>query len=142
MRDRITRIASGIVVLCLAAVCFLVLAATPSQILSSASAFQAESDRNLRIESTFLLAQLAGMSTPSLILSNASAFQGVSDRGLLESQTFLLANLTAGILVKSNTLASIPTLSPGDTYYWSSNGVAYVITDSPSGTLVTNKLGP
>lgn len=47
-----------------------------------------------------------------------------------------------GFLAKSNVLASIPALVKGDTYYWSSNGVAYVICSSPTGVLTTNKLGP
>jgi len=47
-----------------------------------------------------------------------------------------------GVVVKSNTPATIPTLQPGDTYYWSSNGVAYVTCSSPSGALTTTKLGP
>jgi len=118
-------------------------AATPNQILISAAPFQAESDRDLRISSTYLLAQLAGVAaTPNIILSNAAPFQAFSDRDLLMAQVSLLNNLSAGILIKSNTLASIPALNPGDTYYWSSNGVAYVITSSPSGSLATNKLGP
>jgi hypothetical protein len=47
-----------------------------------------------------------------------------------------------GMLVHSSTMASIPTLAKGDIYFWSSNGVAYVICSSPTGVLTTNKLGP
>jgi hypothetical protein len=47
-----------------------------------------------------------------------------------------------GLVVRSNSLASIPTLLPGDTFYWSSNGVAYVICSNPSGVLTTNKIAP
>jgi len=116
---------------------------TPNQVLSSAAPFQAMSDRDLRVSSAFLLSQMALVgATPTAILSNAATFQAMSDRDLQVAQTYLLNNLSGGFLVRSNTLASIPTLTPGDTYYWSSNGVAYVITDSPSGVLVTNKLGP
>lgn len=126
-----------------ASVLFLIAASTPNQILSSAAPFYGDSDRDLRISMTYLLSQVAGVgTTPSTIASNAAAFQGMSDRDLLIAQTYLLNNLSGGFLVKSNTLASIPTLNPGDTYYWSSNGVAYVICNSPSGTLTTNKLGP
>jgi hypothetical protein len=49
---------------------------------------------------------------------------------------------TNGLYVRSNTLASIPTLIKGDAYFYSSNGVLYVITSSPSGVLATNKLAP
>jgi|SRR5882672_12577837 len=118
-------------------------AATPSQILSSGAAFQAASDRDLQVSKTYLLTLLAGVpAMPNTIMSNAAALQSLSDRELSIAQVSLLNNLSAGILIKSNTLASIPALNPGDTYYWSSNGVAYVITSSPSGSLATNKLGP
>ncbi len=53
-----------------------------------------------------------------------------------------IASANAGFLVHSNTLASLPTLVSGDNFYWSSNGVAYVICSGPTGTLTTNKLGP
>lgn len=116
---------------------------TPSQVASSARAFQALSDRDLEISSTFLLLNLSGLTlTPSQVLTNAASYQALSDRDLKICQTFLLSQFAGGFLVHSNTLASIPILNPGDTFYWSSNGVAYVITDSPGGVLATNKLGP
>ncbi len=68
----------------------------------------------------------------SLTINNTS--------GWVESKPVLVA--ATGLLVRSNTLASIPTLNKGDNFYWSSNGVAYVITSSPTGVLATNKLGP
>lgn len=118
-------------------------AQTPNQLMTGAAAFQGMSERDLRVANTFLLSQMALVgATPTIILSNAAAFQSMSDRELQIAQLYLLNNLSGGFLVKSNTLASIPALTPGDSYYWSSNGVAYVITDSPSGVLVTNKLGP
>jgi hypothetical protein len=141
MRLRLTAIIA--VSFLVSAVAVWIYAATPSQILSSGAAFQANSDRDLKISQVYLLSLLAGVTpVPATILSNAAPLQSMSDRDLAISAVSLLNNLSGGLLVKSNTLASIPVLSPGDTYYWSSNGVAYVITDSPSGVLVTNKLGP
>lgn len=49
---------------------------------------------------------------------------------------------TNSIVIKSNALASIPTLARGDVYLWSSNGILYSINSSPSGVLTTNKLAP
>lgn len=46
------------------------------------------------------------------------------------------------LLIRSNTLASIPVLSKGDAYLWSSNSILYSINCSPSGVLTTNKLAP
>jgi len=44
-----------------------------------------------------------------------------------------------GNIIKSNTLASIPaSLSPGDVYLYSSNGIAYRILVGPTGTRTTN----
>lgn len=45
-----------------------------------------------------------------------------------------------GWLVKSNLPSAIPSLSNGDNYYWSSNGVGYIIAKDQSGTLSTNKV--
>ena len=44
------------------------------------------------------------------------------------------------LLAHSNSASSIPALSNGDNYYWSSNGVGYIIAKSQTGTLTTNKL--
>lgn len=71
--------------------------------------------------------------------NNGSHVARIDKNGILMANS-LISN--SGLLIHSNTLASIPILSNGDTYYWSSNGVAYVICSSPSGTLTTNKLGP
>lgn len=46
------------------------------------------------------------------------------------------------LLIRSNTLASIPTLSKGDVYLWSSNSILYSINCSAAGVLTTNKLAP
>jgi hypothetical protein len=45
---------------------------------------------------------------------------------------------TSYTVIKSNTLANIPPLSPGDICTYSSNGVAFRILVSPSGTRTTN----
>lgn len=44
------------------------------------------------------------------------------------------------LIVSSNTLANLPTLLKGDMAFWSSNGVPYLITCAPNGTLATNAL--
>lgn len=49
---------------------------------------------------------------------------------------------SSGVLIKSNTVASIPALTYGDNYYWNSNGVAYLITLNPAGTRTTNSVQP
>lgn len=43
-----------------------------------------------------------------------------------------------GTIIHSNTLASIPTLVPGDVYNYSSNGIAFRILVGPTGTRTTN----
>ena len=63
-----------------------------------------------------------------------------TNRGMLNSDGPIWSG--TGLLVASNTRASIPALNRGDVYLWSSNGVAYIICSSPSGVLTTNKLAP
>ena len=73
------------------------------------------------------------------VIKKLGLLEEIAAAGLLKASPSVLGN---GFLVKSNTLSLIPTLSPGDNYYWSSNGVAYVICRSPSGVLTTNKIAP
>jgi hypothetical protein len=69
-------------------------AQTPSQVLSSASAWRQLSDRDLRIASSYLLLQLAGLSTtPTATMSNAASWQALSDHDLLIAQTYLLTQV-------------------------------------------------
>jgi hypothetical protein len=49
---------------------------------------------------------------------------------------------TNGFLLRSNLVSQIPTLSPGDNFYWSSNGVPHVIWQDQAGTQATNRLVP
>jgi hypothetical protein len=49
---------------------------------------------------------------------------------------------TNGFLLRSNLVSTIPTLSPGDNFYWSSNGVPHVIWKDQAGTQATNRLVP
>jgi hypothetical protein len=72
-------------------------AQTPSQVLASASAWQQLSDRDLRIASSYLLLQLAGLSTtPTATMSNAASWQALSDHDLLIAQAYLLTQVTSG----------------------------------------------
>lgn len=83
-----------------------------------------------------------GLVSGQLVVSNGGGANAIimnSDGTAVFGNSITSSN---GFLAKSNVLASIPALVKGDTYYWSSNGVAYVICSSPTGVLTTNKLGP
>lgn len=133
MKRRITKITSGIIALCLAIVGFVFGAQTPSQVMSSAAGFQAMSDRDLRVSSTFLLSQIAAASAnPNTILANAAAFQSMSDRDLLIAQTYMLSTI-----VGSNWIGTINGIGTNLTTF----GLTNYYDPSAPGTLA-NTNGP
>lgn len=83
-----------------------------------------------------------GLVSGQLVVSNGGGANAI----IMNSDgTAVFGNVvtsTNGFLARSNTPASIPPMIKGDTYYWSSNGVAYVTCVSPTGVQTTTKLGP
>jgi hypothetical protein len=100
----------------------------------------------------------SSIQSPLYILSTATdaAFYGIGLHTVYLTDSLgnfnvslLLSNVTSsgkisayGVIIKSNTIASIPTLTFGDNFYWSSNGVPHVIWKDQAGTQVTNRLVP
>lgn len=94
----------------LVAFCCLSKAATPTALLTQASAFQGYADRDLRIAETYSLlvsVGLAGMPIGAIMSSAYSAgFAGLSDRDLQILQTYAIAQGLVDIYVSPNTNSS------------------------------------
>lgn len=90
-------------------------------------------------------AQWGNVVTTNLIFGGDSA-SGYGPQFVRNSAGYV--TLSTSLLVsnqyvlRSNTLASLPTLNKGDACLWSSNGILYSINSSPAGVLTTNKLAP
>lgn len=92
--------------------------------------------QNLTVTTTGLTE--SGNGTATLVLTSPSA---VVTNGFTPALNLGgVVTATNSLLLRSNTLASIPTLIKGDTYFWVSNGTPYVIASGPTGTLTTNLL--
>lgn len=76
-----------------------------------------------------------GTSAETVSIPGTFSSSGASSFG---SASISNATFVNGIQINSNTPASLPTLLKGDSFYWSSNGVAFVIQCGPTGTLTTN----
>lgn len=71
-------------------------AVTPNQILSSATAFQGESDYSLRVIDAYSLSVMMGVTSPSVALANAASYQSLDDHSLGVITAYSLAQMQAG----------------------------------------------